>query len=228
MASRLVHEVHSLVAFGLPYTHVHAKKDAFSRKAPGIRHRQVKHRKYRLFGCTWDFEDPFPAHENHRIERIARWKGDVRAEEYMVSNAHDLDDRCWDREDIPRAERGAVRRYWESLCAWLVLNPDVLKSWAGVDVVAGRIHRVIDGVEVWEDEPTLRPAYAVLYDRVCFLVRRNRSLREALVEYGSSDVAALSNIASEAQRVLRLRRANPAAAGLEQTGLRPAAQPRAR
>jgi hypothetical protein len=109
-----------------------------------------------------------------------------------------------------------------------VLNPDVLKSWAGVDVVAGRIHRVIDGVEVWEDEPTLRPAYAVLYDRVCFLVRRNRSLREALVEYGSSDVAALSNIASEAQRVLRLRRANPAAAGLEQTGLRPAAQPRAR
>ena len=34
-----------------------------------------------------------------------------------------------DREDISRAERAAVRRYWESLCAWLVLNPAVLKSW---------------------------------------------------------------------------------------------------
>jgi len=35
-------------------------------------------------------------------------------------------------------------------------------------------------------------------------------------------------LASEAPRVQRLRRANPAAAGLEQAGLRPTAQPRAR
>jgi len=37
-----------------------------------------------------------------------------------------------------------------------------------------------------------------------------------------------NGLASEAWCVLRLRRANPAAAGLEQTGLRPAVQPRAR
>lgn len=194
MASRLVHEVHSLVAFGLPYSHIHAKKDAFSQKAPGIRHRQVRYRKYRLFGDTWNFSDPFPAREGHRITRIVRWKGNVKAEEYMVSNAHDFDDRCWDREDLPRTERAAVRTYWESLCAWLVLNPDVLRSWAGVDVVTGRIHRIIDGVEVWEDEPALRPAYAALYARVRFLIRRSRALREALVECGGLDRAALSNI----------------------------------
>lgn len=201
MATRLVHEVHSLIAFGLPYSHVHAKKDAFSQEAPGIRHRQVRHRKYQQFGHTWDFSDPFPKSEAHRIKRIADWKGKIKAEEYMVSKAHDLDDRCWDREDIPPVERASIRRYWESLCAWLVLNPEVLKSWAGVDVVAGRIHRVIEGVKVWEEEPTLRPAYAALYNRVCFLVRRNRALREALVEYGGFDLAALSNIACTRRRV---------------------------
>ena len=191
MATRLVHETHSLVAFGLPYSYIRAKKDAFSQKVPGIRHRQVRHRKYQQFGDTWDFSDPFPKSEDHRIKRIAEWKGDIKAEEYMVSKAHDFDDRCWDREDISRAERAGVRRYWESLCAWLVLNPAVLKSWAGVDVVAGRIHRVIKGVEVWEEEPTLLPAYAALRNRVCFLIRCNRALREALVEYGGFDLAEL-------------------------------------
>lgn len=200
MASSLVHQVHSLVAFGLPYGHIHARKDVFSQKVPGIRHRQVRHRKYRLFAQTWDLSDPFPAREDQRIERIARWKGDLRAEEYMVSMAHDLDGKCWDREDIPRDERAAIRAYWEGLCAWLVLHPDVLKSWAGVDVLSGRIHRVIDGIEVWEDEPALRCAYAALHARVCFLIRRNPRLREALVEHGGLDRAALSNIASTRRR----------------------------
>ncbi len=194
MASRLVHEVHSLIAFGLPYGYVHAKKDAFSQRAPGIRHRQVGHRKYQAFGKTWDFSDPFPANEAHRIGRISRWKGSVVAEEYMVSTSHDVDDRIWDFEGTPRAERTAIRKFWESFCAWLVLSPDVLKSWAGVDVAAGRIHRVIDGIEVWEDEPTLIAAYTALYNRVRFLIRRDKALREALVKYGNLNPTALSNM----------------------------------
>ena len=195
MATRLVHEVHSLIAFGLPYSHIHAKKDAFSQRSPGLRHRQVRHRKYRQFGDTWSFSDPSPRGEDDRVGRIAKWKGDIKAEEYMVSKAHDLDDRCWDRDDISRAERLRVRRYWESFCAWLVINPDVLKAWAQVDVIEGRIHRVIDGVEVWEEEPTLRAAYFALYNRVCFLIRCKRALREALVEYGGYDLATLEMIA---------------------------------
>ncbi len=67
--------------------------------------------------------------------------------------------------------------------------------------MAGRIHRVIDGVELWEDEPALRPAYAALYNRVSFLIRRKRSIREALVEYGGFDLIALSNIACSRRRV---------------------------
>jgi hypothetical protein len=193
MASRLVHEVHSLIAFGLPYGYVHAKKDAFSQRAPGIRHRRVGHWKYQAFGKTWDFSDPFPANEAHQVRRIFRWKGPVVAEEYMVSMAHDVDDRSWDFEGTPRAERTAIRKYWEAFCAWLVLSPDVLKSWAGVDVATARIHRVINEVEVWEEEPTLVPAYAALYNRVRFLIRKDRALREALLKYGKLDPTALPN-----------------------------------
>lgn len=193
MARGLVHEVHSLVAFGLPYRHVHARKDAFSRRSPGLRHRRVKHRKYQAFGKTWDFRDPYPAKAQRQVERIVRWKGPDRAEEYMASVSHDVDDKSWDFDGTTRVERFAIRKYWESFCAWLVLNPDILKSWAGVDVAAGRIHRVIDGVEVWEEEPKLAGAYATLYNRVCFLIRRDRTLRNALVKYGQLDPGALSN-----------------------------------
>ncbi len=198
MPSGFVHQVHSLIAFGQPYGHVHAKKDAFSQRAPGGPHRQVRHRKYQAFGKTWDFSDPFPASEVHRIGRIYRWKGPIITEEYMVSISHDLDDRSWDFDGTPRADRTVIRKYWESFCACLVLYPDILKSWAGVDVVAGLIHRVIDGAEVWEKEPTLVAAYSALYNRVCFLIRKDRALREALVKYWGLDPTALCNITGAA------------------------------
>lgn len=189
MANRLVHEVHSLIAFGLPYSRVHARKDAFSQRWPGIKHRKVKHHKYQMFGRTWDFSDPFPENESARVTRIVRWKGVELAEEYMVSVAHDVDDRTWDFEGSSSDDRAAIRKYWESLCAWLVLSPHILKSWARVDVMAGKIHRVVDRVEVWEDEPALIPAYLALRNRVGFLVRRDKRLREALVKYGDLDLS---------------------------------------
>jgi hypothetical protein len=33
---------------------------------------------------AWHLADPFPNSEDRRIERIAKWKGDSRAEEYMA------------------------------------------------------------------------------------------------------------------------------------------------
>ncbi len=193
MASRLVHEVHSLIAFGLPYSHVHAKKDAYSQRKPGLRHRDLRHRRYQAFGKTWDLNDPFREADHLRSRRVLQWKGPRIAEEYMASMAHDLDDRTWDFDGKPRPERAAIRKYWESFCAWLILNQDVLRSWAGVDVVAGRIHRVIDGVDVWEEEPTLVVAYSALQNRVRFLIRCDMALREALVKYGKVDVDALAD-----------------------------------
>ena len=202
MASRLVHEVHSLIAFGLPYTNVHAKKDAFSQRVPGIRHREKRHRKYRRFGHAWGSERIHSEDAQRRTDRIARWKGDRLAEQHQAWDAHDIDDKSWDREDLSLPERKAVRLYWEGFCAWLVLSPEFLKSWAGVDVVEGRIHRVIDCDEIWEDEPQLRPAYAILFARVCFLLRRRKELCDMLVQYGGFERAALSAIACSRLRVL--------------------------
>ena len=187
MPSKLVHQVNSLIALGQPYGHVHSKKDAYSQRAPGLRHRQVRHRKYRAFNRTWDFTNPYPANERQQIERVCRWKGAAVAEEYMTSLSHDVDDRTWDLEGMSRSDRSAIRTYWESFCAWLVLNPDILMERVGVDVVEGRVLRRIDGVDVWEYEPGLIDGYDALYKHVQFLIRRKRELRAALAEYGEPD-----------------------------------------
>jgi hypothetical protein len=187
MPNRLVHEVHALIAFGRPYGDVHRKKDAFSQRAPGIKHRKVKHRKYQSFGTSWHLGNSFSSRERQYIERIARWKSPEIAEQFMVSMSHDVEDKIWDFDGISRDQRSAVREYWEAFCAWLVLNPKILKAWAGVDVVAGRIQREVDGVELWEDEPALVGEYAALYKRVCFLLARNKRLRETVEQYGCLD-----------------------------------------
>jgi hypothetical protein len=188
MASRLVHAVHSLIAFGHPYEYVHAKKDRFSQRRPGSAHRAVRHRVYGRLGPTWDFPDAYTECWSRSIRRIASSKGGGRAEECPISAAHDVDDRVWDFDDRSKEERARVRKYWEGLCAWLVLNPEVLKTWAGVDIVEGRIHRVMDGVEVWDREPSLPAAYASLRRHVEYLLRVDRKLRDAVIAGGSAAV----------------------------------------
>jgi hypothetical protein len=183
MANRFVHDVLSLIIFGLPYDEVHARKDSFSQFAPGIIHRKVRHRKYQSYQRSWDMEIPFPDEENQSIKRVLAWKGADVADSYMVSLAHDVQDRVWDFPDISADERAAVRLYWEAFCVWLVLNPDLLKSWAEVDVISGRVCRTLDGVSIWQEEPALIGAYAALLNRANFLLRRKTGLREALERY---------------------------------------------
>lgn len=201
MPAGWVHQVHSLIEFGLPYAAVHSRKDWFSRRSPGLCHRQVGHRKYQSFGRSWSFDRPFSSRDERRVDRIAQWKGPTIAEEFMVSASHDLDDRVWDFDGAARDERAFRRKCWEGFCAWLILNPAVLKAWAQVDVLAGRIHRIIDGVEVWEHDPELIPAYTALLGRVRFVRSRDRMLREAVAAYDRSNTAtALSNNAFESRR----------------------------
>jgi hypothetical protein len=178
MASKFVHDVLSLIIFGLPYDDVHARKDSFSQLAPGIIHRKVRHRKYQAYQKTWNMEAPFSHEENRSIRRVLAWKGADIAEKYMASLSHDVQDRVWDYPEISAVERAAVRRYWEAFCVWLVLNPDLLKSWAGVDVISGQVCRTVDGISIWQQEPTLIGAYAVLFNRANFLLRRKTGLRE--------------------------------------------------
>jgi hypothetical protein len=75
------------------------------------------------------------------------------AEEQMSSDSHDLIDRRWD--ELSKEQR----LYWEGLFAWLVFHPEVLERWAEVDVIRGRIRRVVNGNEVWEDAPEIVPEY---------------------------------------------------------------------
>jgi hypothetical protein len=108
----------------------------------------------------------------------------MRADEYIASVAHEELDAIWDYPELSCHERYATRKYWEAFHVWLVQNPEVLRTWAGVDVIAGRIQRVIDGAEIWETEPEVKVEYARLLRRARFLVRVDRDLAFMLAEYG--------------------------------------------
>jgi hypothetical protein len=147
MAAGWVHETIDLIVFGRIYRHVHQKKDAESRRTPGLRHREVDHEFYLRFPKYWDFINPFPDWLNETIRRLKETKGADAAEERMASDAHDYFDRVWD--DLPKVDRN----YREGFFVWVLYNPQILETWAQVDVVNGRILRMIEGQKVWEDSP---------------------------------------------------------------------------
>jgi hypothetical protein len=60
-----------------------------------------------------------------------------------------LYDKIWDFDGLTTEQRTYTRKWWEGFHIWLLLRPDVLRDWAGVDVETGKIQRLIDGSEVW-------------------------------------------------------------------------------
>ena len=184
MARGLVHEVQLLVAFGLPYHYIHQRKDAAASRLPGLRHRRIRHGWYRSYGKLWNLDDPFADIIRERTSRTAASKDAVRAEEYMSWVAHDFLDKIWDFDGLTTEQRAYTRKWWEAFHIWLLLRPDILRDWAGVDVEAGKIQRLIDGSEVWEDEPEVIREYQRLYRRAFFLLRRDRILGRYVEENG--------------------------------------------
>ncbi len=165
-----------LIAYGRVYRHVHQRKDAASQRVPGLRHRMIGHEWYREWGRRWDFADPFPEACQEGIRRLREKAGPDVTEEQMASDAHDYFDGVWD--DLPEP----IRDYARGFFAWLLYHPDLLESWAGVDVIGGRILRKVNGQEYWEDSPeTVRE-----YKRVRREVSRHQKsrLREILMRYG--------------------------------------------
>ncbi len=136
-----------LIFWGCSYPNVHKVKDAQSQITPGRRHRDVCHDWYQSFGKLWDFSKPFPDWLQERIRQLGEIKGPDTAETEQASLSHDFIDRTWDGLSKEK------RKYWEGFFAWLVYRPDLLRTWAGVDVSEGKIHRTIGGQEVWEDSP---------------------------------------------------------------------------
>ena len=184
MPRGLVHEIQLLVAFGLPYHYIHQQKDAAASLLPGLRHRRIRHGWYRSYGKLWNLDDPFPDIIRERASRTAAFKDAVRAEEYMSWLAHDFLDKIWDFDGLTTEQRAYTRKWWEGFHIWLLLRLDVLRDWAGVDVEAGKIQRLNDGSEVWEDEPEVIREHQRLYRRAFFLLRRDRILRRLVEENG--------------------------------------------
>lgn len=177
MANAWLHATMDLIAFGKPYFALHQQKDE-AYETLGPEHRKVNHEWYNKFGNQWTFSDPFPIRLKQFIQAVGDAKGDVRAEEWMVWATHDYIDRVCDRLS------DAERKYWESFFIWLLFNPQILRDWAGVDVVEGRIHRVIDDQEIWEDCPEIIGEYEKLCRYVMAVVNKDETLQGMLRFYG--------------------------------------------
>lgn len=179
MPSGWFHQTIALIVSGRTQSHIHHAKDVFSQRTPGLRHRDFGHKWYQEYGRLWDFTDPFPEWLKDEIRNICATCGPDAAEERMASDAHDNLDRVWDELDARE------RRWAEGLFAWLLYHPDLLETWAGVDVLRGRIKRTIDGEDVWEESPET----AIEYRKLLRAVSKNQKhrLRDVLEAYGNPD-----------------------------------------
>ena len=162
MASGWVHAVIDLIVFGRIYFDGHKYKDAPSKKL-GSKHRTERHPYYWQYKKRWSLSNPesllnpFPEELKHSILKTRDKDGKDKAEKKMSWIAHDYIDRIWNNLS-PRQ-----RSDFEGFCAWILFNPSVLSRWAGVYVLGGRIARVIEGREIWEDCPELKREYKRLY-----------------------------------------------------------------
>jgi hypothetical protein len=153
MPAGWVHATYDLMTFGRTYVDVHREKDAASREL-GSDHRKVNHEWYQLHDREWPLENPFPQAMREFFEHLER--SVLRADEVEAQQAwvgHDVLDKAWDT--FGETERLRVMAH----CYWLVNCPEVLKRAYGVDVVNGKIDRVIDGQERWEEEPAVVEEY---------------------------------------------------------------------
>lgn len=57
-----------------------------------------------------------------------------------------------------------------------------MKEKAGIDVREGKIHRVIEGREIWECDPALKGDYKKIYNRARSKLQRDKNLRLRIEE----------------------------------------------
>ncbi|MBM3242821.1 hypothetical protein FJZ31_41705 [Candidatus Poribacteria bacterium] len=177
MPNGWVHAVIDLVAYGRPYLDVHKEKDKAYRIL-GCNHRKVNHEWYQSFGKEWTLDNPFPDWLKEQISKIKDTKGSDKAEERMAYIDHDYIDKIWS------GPSELEQRYREGFFMWVALNPKILKKWAGVDVLEGRIQRVINEREIWESCPELKYEYKRLRSYIEKVKRNSKILQDMLKRYG--------------------------------------------
>ena len=177
MPNGWVHAVIDIIVYGRPYFDLHKEKDKPS-QILGRKHRIVRHNWYQVFEKWWTFDEPFPTCLKEQISEIRTANGPEKAEECMAYVDHDYIDRIWD--DLSHKES----KYWEGFFMYVLFNPKILKEWAKVDVLEGRIHRTINGREVWEDCPELKSEYRRLRSYVNIVKERDKDLQKIVERYG--------------------------------------------
>lgn len=173
-----VHCVVDLIVFGRTYPEIHKRKDE-PYKNLGIKHRIERHGLYQF--CK-KHNEPF---ENllpflvECFEDLKNSQGGDKSEEAQVNAAHEFFDYLWDEFSADE------RKYFEGLFAWITLHPEVLLNKFGVDVIRGRIKRVLeDGREIWEDAPEVIQQYDKLRKEVEKQLKEDESLVAMLMMYG--------------------------------------------
>jgi hypothetical protein len=179
MPNGWVHATVDLIAFSRSYFDLHRQKDRLGRKL-GSGHRKIGHDWYWQFERSWTFSEPFPDSVRRRIARLGQTEGSYAAERAQASIAHDHLDRVWD--GLSKEER----KYWEGFFLWLLLHPDVLKCWAGVDVMNGSINRLVQGRNLWRPCPTLRDEYARLLRYAESVRGIDPAIRQIVVRFDES------------------------------------------
>jgi len=163
-----IHKTECLLAFGNAYEQVHAWKDAPA-KTLGVRHRFLRHDWYWRCGRDWSLANPFPPALIKEFEQTLKEQGPEQAEIRQADITHDWSDRHW--QSLSRADKES---YGCCLIS-LLEHPEEMRRFAGVDVISEKIHRIIGGVEVWEDASGIRRQWLRLLGLV-----RSRTLSELL------------------------------------------------
>ena len=179
MPSAWIHAVIDLIAYGRPCFDIHKEKDK-PHELLGSNHRIVNHDWYQAYGRAWNFCEPFPSWIKESIRILGNEEGADKAEEQMVWIDHDYIDKTWDALSDPE------RKYWERFFVWVLLSPKILKDWAGVNTLNGKIQRIINNHEVWESCPELKSEYKRLYNYVKAVID-DKILQDMLELYGQKE-----------------------------------------
>jgi len=177
MPNGWLHAVIDLIVYGRPYFSLHKKKDEPSQTL-GWEHRIKRHEWYQVFGEEWTLSEPFPSRLKELILEIRTANGPEKAEWRMADVDHDYIDRIWD--NLSHKER----KYWEGFFMWVLFNPKILKEWAKVDALEGKIHRTSNGREVREDCPELKSEYRGLRSYVNTVKERDKNLQKIVERCG--------------------------------------------
>ncbi|MGH8016207.1 MAG: hypothetical protein ACREBV_08455 [Candidatus Zixiibacteriota bacterium] len=175
MPSGWMHATIDLIAFGCPYFDIHKAKDK-AYETLGYKHRAVNHAWYQEFGRLWTFDNPFPIWLKESIQSLGVDRSPEIAEQQMVKLSHDYLDKIWDTLSLEN------RKYWEGFFVWLLFNPEILKKWAGVDVIFGRIKRQSENQEIWDCVPEIKTEYRRLCRYLRKVVRRDTALQAILMQ----------------------------------------------